>query len=350
LSESDPQERANLRAQVDGPSYLGPSTFGKLPLATEPEDLDRLRPDVVILGAPWDGGVTTRPGQRFAPRSIRAAAYECGGRHPVLEVAPFDALRIVDYGDVACVPNLAAEAHQGIRGRVGEIARRGMVPVTMGGDHSVTYPCVAAVAEAWAPRRLGIVQFDAHPDTADDSWGNRRSHGTPIRRLIEDGLVRGEDVVQMGLRGYWPPESTFAWMRERGVRWHLMEELLRRGTAAVVEDVIAEALDGPDAVYLTVDVDVLDPAFAPGTGAPEPGGMTSADLLLAIRAVALRTTVVGMDVVEVCPPFDSAEVTAHLANRCIMETLSGLAVKAGAERQVGSGRATSRRFTDGRAR
>jgi agmatinase len=327
---------ANLRAQVDGPAYLGPATFAKLPLATEPSDLDRLRPDVVILGAPWDGGVTTRPGQRFAPRSIRSAAYECAGRHLALEVAPFDELRVVDYGDAACAPNLAAQAHESIRGRVAEIAGRGMVPITMGGDHSITYPCAAAVAEACASRRVGIVQFDAHPDTADDSWGNRRSHGTPVRRLIEDGLVQGEDVVQMGLRGYWPPEFTFAWMRDRGVRWHLMDELVRRGTAAVVEDVIAEALDGPDAVYLTVDVDVLDPAFAPGTGAPEPGGMTSGDLLLAIRAVALRTAVVGMDVVEVCPPFDSAEVTAHVANRSIMEALSGLAVKARAERRVGS--------------
>jgi len=140
--------------------------------------------------------------------------------------------------------------------------------------------------------------------------------------------VRGEDVVQVGLRGYWPPESTFAWMRERGIRWHLMDEVLREGAAAVVERAVAEALDGPDAVYLTVDVDVLDPAFAPGTGAPEPGGMTSSDLLAGIRAVATRTPLVGMDVVEVCPPFDPTEITAHVANRCIMEALSALALQA----------------------
>jgi agmatinase len=172
-----------------------------------------------------------------------------------------------------------------------------------------------------------IVHFDAHADTGDNQWGNLYSHGSPMRRLIESGAVPGRNFVQVGLRGYWPPKDTFDWMRTQGMRWHLMGELRDRGVMPVIADAIAQALDGPEHIYLSVDIDVLDPGFAPGTGTPEPGGMQPVDLLRAIREIVLRTDVVAMDVVEVSPPYDWAEITSQNAHRCLLEAISALAVK-----------------------
>jgi agmatinase len=183
------------------------------------------------------------------------------------------------------------------------------------------------VADAVGRGRLGIVHFDAHADTAAESFGNPLSHGTPMRRLVESGAVPGRNFVQVGLRGYWPPRDVFDWMRGQGMRWHLMEEVWEDGIAEVMRRAVAEALDGPELIYISVDIDVLDPGFAPGTGTPEPGGMSPADLLRAIRQVALSTTVVAMDVVEVAPANDPAELTAQNANRCLTELLSVLAHK-----------------------
>ena len=185
-----------------------------------------------------------------------------------------------------------------------------------------------------APRRLGVVHFDAHADAANSTWGNLRSHGAPLRRLIESGAVAGRNFVQIGLRGYWPGPDTLDWMAEQGMRWHLMTEIEERGAEAVVADAIAEALDGPEVVYLSVDIDVIDPGMAPGTGTPEPGGMLTRELLRAIRQVVGAVELVGMDVVEVAPPYDHAEVTAAAAHRCVLEAISALAAKrraAGAE-------------------
>ena len=175
--------------------------------------------------------------------------------------------------------------------------------------------------------RVSVIHFDAHADTGDNQWGNLYSHGSPMRRLIESGVVPGRNFVQVGLRGYWPPKHVFEWMREQHMRWHLMGELRDRGVAAVIGDAIDEALDGPEHIYLSVDIDVLDPGFAPGTGTPEPGGMQPVDLLHAIRQIALRTNLVAMDVVEVSPPYDWAELTSQNAHRCLLEAISALAVK-----------------------
>ena len=199
--------------------------------------------------------------------------------------------------------------------------------MVIGGDHSITYPSATAVADAYGRGRVGLVHFDAHADTGRESWGNLASHATPMRRLIETGAIPGKNFVQLGLRGYWPEKETFDWMREQGMRWHLMGELLDRGVDTVVDQAIGEALDGPEFVYISVDIDVLDPGFAPGTGTPEPGGMLPADLLRTIRKIVLRSNVVAMDVVEVSPPYDHAEITSQNANRCILEAISALAVK-----------------------
>src|SRR5438105_2577370 len=169
--------------------------------------------------------------------------------------------------------------------------------------------------------------FDGHADTGTDVYGALVSHGTPMRRLIEEGWVQGRNFVQVGLRGYWPERDTFEWMREQGMRWHRMVEIEERGAEAVVAQAIEEALDGPDAIYLSVDVDVLDPSAAPGTGTPEPGGLLARELLRAVRTIASSVDLVGMDVVEVSPPYDHAEITAAAAHRCVLEVLSALAAK-----------------------
>ncbi|MFI5285715.1 MAG: agmatinase [Candidatus Dormibacteria bacterium] len=310
-----------------GPSYLGPTTFCRVPLLTTTDQLDEVRPDIAIIGAPWDEGVTYRPGARFGPRSVRTASYQTGEWHLELEVAPLEVLRVVDYGDARCLPGMAEASHSAIRERVAEVATRHVIPLVIGGDHSITWPSATAVASAYPPESVGIVHFDAHADTGDNIWGNLYSHGSPMRRLIESGAIPGRNFVQVGLRGYWPPKDVFDWMRTQGMRWHLMGELRDRGVVTVVGDAIAEALDGPEHIYLSVDIDVLDPGFAPGTGTPEPGGMQPIDLLNAIRQIVLRTDVVAMDVVEVSPPYDWAELTSQNANRCLLEAVSALAVK-----------------------
>ena len=203
----------------------------------------------------------------------------------------------------------------------------GAIPIVLGGDHSITWPAATAVAEARGTQSLGIVHFDAHADTAATTWGSLRSHGTPMRRLIESGAVAGRNFVQVGLRGLLAATETLDWMRENGLRWHFMTEIEERGAEAVVADAIAQALDGPERIYLSVDIDVLDPGMAPGTGTPEPGGLLTRELLRAIRQVVGAVDLAGMDVVEVAPAYDVAEVTAAAANRCVLEAISALAVR-----------------------
>jgi agmatinase len=317
------------------PAYVGLPSFQKLPWLTDADALARERPDVAIVGAPYDDSVSHRPGARFGPRAIRQASYHAGAINSLqLDIEPYDWLNVVDAGDAPVTPMDIERAHAVIERKVFDVARSGAVPIVLGGDHSITYPSASAVARAVGPRRLGIVHFDAHADAANATWGNLRSHGTPMRRLIESGAIAGRNFVQVGLRGYWPGPETLGWMREQGMRWHLMTEIEERGAEAVIADAIAEALDGPELIYLSVDIDVIDPGMAPGTGTPEPGGMLTRELLRAIRQVVSRVELAAMDVVEVAPPFDHAEVTAAAAHRCILEAISALAARrrdAGAE-------------------
>jgi len=321
---------SGLAAQLQGPSFQGVATFARRPLLTEPDELDTWKPDVAIVGAPWDGSTTNRPGARFGPRALRALAYGPGTFHLDLGIEIFDELKVVDFGDAICPHGLVEASHAAIRERVAEVAGRGVFPVVLGGDHSITWPAATAVATAVGWGRIGVVHFDAHADTADSIDGNLASHGTPMRRLIESGAVRGSNFVQIGLRGYWPDAATFAWMRAQGMRYHFMQEIWERGLPAVLDDAAAEALENCDAVYLSVDIDVLDPAFAQGTGTPEPGGMAPVDLLRAVRRLAIDTPLVAADVVEVAPPYDCADATVNNAQRVVLELLAGLAVRRGA--------------------
>ena len=314
----------------DLPAHVGSTSFQKVPWCPDDESLAASEADVAIVGAPFDDTTSNRPGARFGPRAIRAATYHSGDLWSIqLDTEVLSRVKVVDAGDAPVVPARLARGLRVIHEKVRRVARTGAVPIVLGGDHSITYPSVAAVARHVHPRKVGLVHFDAHADTGDSVWGVLASHGTPMRRLIEEGWVEGRNFVQVGLRGYWPEQDTFDWMREQGLRWHTMVEIEERGAEAVIADAIAEALEGPDGIYLSVDIDVVDPGMAPGTGTPEPGGLLPREMLRAVRQIVGRVDLVGMDVVEVSPPYDRSEVTAMLAHRIVLEALSALAAKKG---------------------
>jgi agmatinase len=303
-------------------------SFEKLPWAIDDQAIRDLAPDVAIVGAPFDEGVSSRPGARFGPRAIRMAPTThatVDAWSIQLDVEPYAALTVVDAGDAPIASTRFERGLRVIHEKVFRVASAGPLPIVLGGDHSISFPSIAAVARHEWPRKVGVVHFDAHADTGADQWGNLYAHGEPMRRLLEEGWVAGPNFVQIGLRGYWPDRDTFAWMREQGMRWHTMVEIEERGAESVVADAVAEALDGPECIYLSVDIDVVDPGNAPGTGTPEPGGMLPRELLRAVRQIATAVDLVGMDVVEVSPPYDQSEVTAMLAHRVVLEAISALA-------------------------
>ncbi len=307
-------------------------SFYKVPWALDEEAIRDAGADIAIVGAPYDEGTSARPGARFGPMAIRTAHVTAGSPWAwslQTEVSPFDVLTVVDAGDAPIVPGRPERSLRVIHEKVRRVARAGAIPIVLGGDHSITYPSAAAVARVHDPARVGIVHFDAHADTAMDQWGSLIGHGQPMRRLIEEGWIAGPNFVQVGLRGYWPDRETFEWMRDRGLRWHTQVEMEERGVEAVIDEAIAQALDGPDRIYLSVDIDVVDPGMAPGTGTPESGGMLGRELLRAVRRIAGAVDLAGMDVVEVSPPYDHAEITAMLAVNVVMEAISALAARRG---------------------
>ena len=315
----DPQKR--WRPLPDKPDYAGFLSFGGLPLTQEPADLAGV--DVAIVGAPTDDLVSERPGTRFAPRAIRSASCP-PGPHLEAGIDAFTELRIVDYGDAPVVPADPAATAVAIERIVGEVVTAGALPLTLGGDHSITEPCITAIAAQRGP--VGLIHFDTHTDTGREVFGVERSHGTPMFRLVEAGSVAGVRYAQIGLRGYWPGPAEFTWQQEHGIASFFMHDVRDQGIKEVVAQALAHV--GKGLVYLTVDVDVLDPAFAPGTGTPEPGGMTSVDLLWAVRTVAASVELAGADVVEVLPTaIGSADITALVAERVVREVLTGLALR-----------------------
>jgi len=283
---------------------------------------------VVILGAPFDWGTTHRPGARFGPKAVREADYlDPDGSRPHLDtgIDALKALGVVDVGDVALVPGYVDESISNIRDAVRTVAAAGAVPVVIGGDHTITYPDAGGVADVHGFGEIALIHFDAHADTAESHYGKLLGHGTPMRRLIESGAVPGHRFVQIGLRGYWPEPDVVAWMRDQGMRSFFMGEIVERGLDTVVDEAVGHAADGASGVFVSVDIDVVDPGSAPGTGTPEPGGLTPRQLLDTVRRLGKDLNVVGADVVEVAPAYDVSDVTALLANRVILELLNGMA-------------------------
>jgi agmatinase len=292
-----------------------------MPYTEDPAELAGV--DVAIVGAPTDDLVSDRPGARFGPRAIRAASCP-PGPHLEAKVDGFDALRVVDFGDAPVLPADPAASHAAIERTVGQVLAAGAIPIVLGGDHGIAEPDIRACATHGGP--VGLVHFDTHTDTGAEVFGVAVSHGTPMRRLVEAGHVDPGRYVQVGLRGYWPGEPEFSWQAEREITSLFMHDVRELGIDEVVERAAAAVGEGP--AYLSVDIDVLDPAFAPGTGTPEPGGMTSADLLLACRRLAERLELVGAEVVEVIPTaVGSADITALAADRIVREIVTGIALR-----------------------
>jgi len=315
----DPLER--WRQFGEKPDYAGLLTFSGMPYTQDPAELAGV--DVAIVGAPTDDLVSDRPGARFGPRAIRAASCPPG---PQLEakVDGFAELRVVDYGDAPVLPADPVRTHEAIESTVGQVLEAGAIPIVLGGDHGIAEPDLRACAGKHGP--LGLVHFDTHTDTGTEVFGVEVSHGTPMYRLVEQGHVDPARYVQIGLRGYWPGPKEFAWQQQRGITSFFMHEVRDHGIGAAIERATEVAGSGP--TFISVDVDVLDPAFAPGTGTPEPGGMTTSDLLLACRELASRLDLVGAEVVEVIPiGVGSADLASLAAERVVRELITGIAIR-----------------------
>lgn len=325
-------------------SMFGPNiTFLGVP------DCDLLDPatfaeaGVVIVGAPFDGGTSARAGARFGPSALRQACYLApDGSRPslALQADGLVELGVVDGGDVMMFSGDAAKSCADLEEVVQRVAESGAMPLILGGDHTVTWPNATGVARARGWGRIAVLHFDAHADTGDIEFGSLIGHGQPMRRLIESGAVRGDKFFQIGLRGYWPGPDVLAWMADQGMRSYEMTEIVSRGLDEVLTEAMASAMEDCDGVYLSVDIDVADPAHAPGTGTPEPGGLSARQLLDAVRRICLEVPLAGMDVVEVSPPYDHADITAMLGNRVVLEALSALARKEREARAAAAGEST----------
>lgn len=311
-----------------GNLYGPDATFLGVPAADPATSEQWTSAGAAIIGAPFDGGTSHRAGCRFGPQAIRITDYlPHDGARPslALGVDPLVDLGVVDLGDVEMPSGDTERSLGALEELVTSVARAGVIPIVLGGDHTIALPDVTGVARHVGWGRVAVIHFDAHADTGDTQMGSLYGHGTPMRRLIESGACRGDRFLQIGLRGYWPEPETLDWMAAQGMRSFEMSEIVERGLDAVLDEALAIAASECDAIFLSVDVDVVDPGSAPGTGTPEPGGLTSRQLLDAVRRIAMEGNLAGMDVVEVSPPYDHAEITAYLANRVVLEALGGIA-------------------------
>jgi agmatinase len=292
---------------VDGtqvPRYAGASTFARLPRIDEVSSFD-----VALLGAPFDGGVSFRPGARFGPSAIRQASRHLRPAYnPAQDVAPYAVIQAVDAGDVPCNPFDIDSALQQVDDGVGELLASGGRPVMLGGDHTIALGGLRAVAQTHGP--VALIHFDAHLDTWNSYFGADRTHGTIFRRAHEEGLLIQDSGAHVGIRG--PLYSAQDLVDDAGFGFQIFraDDVDRLGVDEVADRVRRRVGDNP--IYLSIDIDVLDPAFAPGTGTPEMGGLTSRELLGLVRALP-RDQIVAADLVEVSPPYDHAEITSLAA-------------------------------------
>jgi agmatinase len=293
------------------PRFAGPATYARLPRLDEVQ-----RCDVAVVGVPFDGGTTYRPGARFGPAAIRAGSRLMRGYHPGLDVRPFATQQVVDAGDIACTPfDIAAAIAQIEAGARGLLDRADHL-IVLGGDHTVALPVLRAVRARQGP--LALIHFDAHLDTWDTYFGAAYTHGTPFRRAHEEGLLATERCAHVGIRG--PLFAAEDLTDDAGFGFTIVGafDYLERSVPSIADELLSRVGDLP--VYISIDVDVMDPANAPGTGTPEAGGLTSRELLATLRALA-GIRLVGADVVEVAPAYDHAEITSIAAANVVYELL-----------------------------
>jgi guanidinopropionase len=295
------------------PRFAGPSTFMRLPMA-RPEEVD-----IALIGIPFDGGTTNRTGARHGPREIRNQSSLVRRVHHVTGISPFDLQRVADCGDVPVNPLDLNETLENISRFMAAVRGAGTVPLTAGGDHLISLPILRGLARE---RPLGMIHFDAHSDTYDSFFGSRYNHGTPFRRAIEEGLLDPKRVIQIGIRGAISDAKNYDFARAAGVRIVFIEEFEERGPQAVMEE--ARAIVGEKPIYVSFDIDVLDPSVAPGTGTPEIGGITSREAQKLVRWLA-GLDIAGADLVEVSPPLDSTGGTALTAATLMFELLCVIA-------------------------
>jgi agmatinase len=310
------------------PRFAGPATFARLPRR---EDVDLC--DVAVLGIPFDSGVTYRPGARFGPQGIRNGSRLLRAYHPALDVKPFEAQQVADAGDVACNPFDIAEAISQIEAGAEHVLDSASQLLSIGGDHTIALPLLRVMHRRHGP--VALLHFDAHLDTWDTYFGAAYTHGTPFRRAWEEGLLLEGRATHVGIRGpLFSPEDL---VDDARFGFEIVSAMdLDEGAAAAADRIRARLSDAP--VYLSIDIDVLDPAFAPGTGTPEAGGLSSRELLRILRGLA-GINLVGADIVEVAPPFDHAEVTAVAASHVAYELLALFALSSGADPSPGASEA-----------
>jgi len=304
----------------------GPPTFGGFPLALTKADLVAGEIDVAILGAPLNMGSRWRDSGERATAELRLYGWPMGGLDQYVQVEAGEVLNVVDYGDVA-VDNASTErSMRHVREIVREIVEAGAVPMIVGGDHSLEYPNVAALADVYGKEKVSVIHFDSHYD-AWWGWSSHLiNHGYPVYRLINEGHVRAADYIQVGLRSAGPDKSGFEWMREQGMRYHTMAEIERRGWPAVIDRVVAEASEEGRKIHISFDIDVLDPAFMVATGTPVPGGLTMREAIMIVRRLCAESNVVGFDLVELHPALDPTYKTSLNSAHIVKACLTGLAM------------------------
>jgi agmatinase len=296
------------------PRFAGVPTFLRLPVHDEPADVD-----VLICGAPFDGGTTYRPGARFGPRGVRAASALTRGFQPAHGFDLFDKLRCADGGDILCIPMSIERTLDNIRERTLQIARAGALPAIVGGDHSISLGVLRALAAVHGP--LGLIHFDAHSDTYPAAWDIDLHHGTVFRNAAEEGLLRGHDVIQLGIRGPLGTATDLDNAHAHGFRIVMVDEI--KDDLALVCARLSQ-LHGRGPFYVSFDLDALDPAYAPGTGTPVPGGLSSYEAFRLVRALA-GVSIVGCDVVEISPDHDPSGNTSLVAATLLAEMLGAVA-------------------------
>lgn len=337
LSEGREPGLINVQRYHGGAGWFGIPTFFKLPIALTPEDLAVANVDVAIFGAYTDMGAGYR-GAAWGPQAFRASPSTSGWGafsmdHMMTLVNPFKEMTIVDYGDAPIDPLSTERSMPAIREFVRQVAEvtiengDHVIPIVIGGDHSLMYSNVAGMADVYGKGNVAVIHFDAHYDATKSLFGHLISHGQPVYRLIEEGHVEGKNFIQVGLRGYYPDEESFDWMQEQGFRYHTMAEIEKRGWDLVMEDIIREANDGPEYIYISFDIDVLDPVYTPGTGTPEPNGLTPREVFPLIRRLCAESNVVGFELVELLPYRDDGYGTVLTCDRIVREALVGIAMR-----------------------
>ena len=312
---STSEGRSLPQGQVDGrvvPRFAGPSTFARLPRLDEVG-----RADLAIVGAPFDAGTTYRPGARFGPAAIRQGSRLLRPYNPAQDSEPFAQQQVVDAGDISCNPFNIEEALSQIDAGADALLGTARGIIALGGDHTIALPILRAVHRRFGP--VALLHFDAHLDTWDTYFGAPYTHGTPFRRATEEGLLEANRGVHVGIRGPLYAASDLAEDRALGFEVIACTDFDRLGTEAILERIRARLGERP--VYVSIDIDVLDPAYAPATGTPEAGGLSSRELLAVVRGLrGLR--IVSADIVEVAPAYDHAEITAIAAAHLAYELLS----------------------------